>query len=120
MQHIPLWVLKWQGLQNRVVFVTVITDLNTCHPTWFHADVNRCYCPSEEVAKRAALDDLQPSQIRVFGLPIRPSFCRAVLVKVCAPYLTSGLLFRCLRIFCFIFDLSKGRYSVVVFYLIFQ
>lgn len=109
MQHIPLWVLKWQGLQNRVVFVTVITDLNTCHPTWyiqlmirktyskaicsldltirrnkrrFHADVNRCYCPSEEVAKRAALDDLQPSQIRVFGLPIRPSFCRAVLVKV--------------------------------------
>ncbi|KAG8060613.1 hypothetical protein GUJ93_ZPchr0002g25645 [Zizania palustris] len=81
MQHIPLWVLKWQGLQNRVLFVTVITDLNTCHPTWFHADVNRCYCPSEEVAKRAVLDDLQPSQIRVFGLPIRPSFCRAVLVK---------------------------------------
>lgn len=35
MQHIPLWVLKWQGLQNRVVFVTVITDLNTCHPTWY-------------------------------------------------------------------------------------
>jgi len=109
MQHIPLWVLKWQGLQNRVVFVTVITDLNTCHPTWyiqlmikktyskaicsldqtirrkkhrFHADVNICYCPSEEVAKRAALDDLQPSQIRVFGLWIRPSFCRAILVKV--------------------------------------
>ncbi|TVU27862.1 hypothetical protein EJB05_19363 [Eragrostis curvula] len=81
MQHIPLWVLKWQGLQNRVVFVTVITDLNTCHPTWFHAGVNRCYCPSEEVAKRAALDYLKPSQIRVFGLPIRPSFCRAVLVK---------------------------------------
>lgn len=34
MQHIPLWVLKWQGLQKKVVFVTVITDLNTCHPTW--------------------------------------------------------------------------------------
>ncbi|RRT59912.1 hypothetical protein BHE74_00013730 [Ensete ventricosum] len=34
MQHIPLWVLKWQKLQKRVVFVTVITDLNTCHPTW--------------------------------------------------------------------------------------
>jgi hypothetical protein len=31
MQHIPMWVLKCQGLQNRVVFVTVITDLNTCH-----------------------------------------------------------------------------------------
>ncbi|XP_020091284.1 probable monogalactosyldiacylglycerol synthase 3, chloroplastic isoform X2 [Ananas comosus] len=81
MQHIPLWVLKWQALQNRVVFVTVITDLNTCHPTWFHTSVNRCYCPSEEVSKRALLEGLEPSQIRVFGLPIRPSFCRAVLVK---------------------------------------
>ncbi|RZS18973.1 hypothetical protein BHM03_00051309 [Ensete ventricosum] len=69
------------NLQKRVVFVTVITDLNTCHPTWFHTDVSRCYCPSEEVAKRASLDGLEPSQIRVFGLPIRPSFCRAVLVK---------------------------------------
>ncbi|KAG0470299.1 hypothetical protein HPP92_016999 [Vanilla planifolia] len=81
MQHIPLWVLKRQNLQKRVVFVTVITDLNTCHPTWFHADVNRCYCPSEEVAKRAKLDGLLSTQIRVFGLPIRPSFCRAVISK---------------------------------------
>lgn len=34
MQHIPLWVLKWQGLQKKVIFVTVITDLTTCHRTW--------------------------------------------------------------------------------------
>ncbi|KAL3744338.1 hypothetical protein ACJRO7_013580 [Eucalyptus globulus] len=81
MQHIPLWVLKWQNLQKKVVFVTVITDLNTCHPTWFHPGVNRCYCPSQEVAKRALLDGLTESQIRVFGLPIRPSFARAVLSK---------------------------------------
>ena len=33
------------------------------------------------MAKRALLDGLEPSQIRVFGLPIRPSFCRAVLSK---------------------------------------
>ncbi|KAF8389145.1 hypothetical protein HHK36_025838 [Tetracentron sinense] len=81
MQHIPLWVLKRQGLQKKVVFVTVITDLNTCHPTWFHTSVTRCYCPSEEVAKRALIDGLDSSQIRVFGLPIRPSFCRAILSK---------------------------------------
>ncbi|OVA05862.1 Glycosyl transferase [Macleaya cordata] len=81
MQHIPLWVLKWQGLQKKVVFVTVITDLNTCHRTWFNTGVNRCYCPSEEVAKRALLDGLESSQIRVFGLPVRPSFCRAILSK---------------------------------------
>lgn len=81
MQHIPLLVLKWQGLQKKVIFVTVITDLNTCHRTWFHPGVNRLYCPSEEVAKRALLDRLEESQTRVFGLPIRPSFCRAVLSK---------------------------------------
>ncbi|XP_009595112.1 monogalactosyldiacylglycerol synthase 2, chloroplastic-like [Nicotiana tomentosiformis] len=81
MQHIPLWVLKWQGLQKKVIFVTVITDLSTCHRTWFHPGVNRLYCPAEEVAKRALLDGLEESQIRVFGLPIRPSFCRAVLSK---------------------------------------
>ncbi|CAN6459570.1 unnamed protein product [Victoria cruziana] len=81
MQHIPLWVLKWQGLHKNVVFVTIITDLNTCHPTWFHPGVTRCYCPSEEVSKRALLDGLDPSQLRVYGLPIRPSFCRAVFSK---------------------------------------
>ncbi|KAI4344204.1 hypothetical protein L6164_011455 [Bauhinia variegata] len=81
MQHIPLWVLKWQGLQKKVIFVTVITDLNSCHRTWFHYGVNRCYCPSQEVAKRALQDDLEDSQVRVYGLPIRPSFARAVLSK---------------------------------------
>lgn len=43
--------------------------------------MNRCYCPSQEVAKRALFDGLDESQIRVFGLPVRPSFARAALVK---------------------------------------
>ncbi|CAN6449890.1 unnamed protein product [Victoria cruziana] len=81
MQHIPLWVLKWQGLHKKVVFATVITDLNTCHPTWFRTGATRCYCPSEEVSKRALLDGLTASQIRTFGLPVRPSFCRAAFSK---------------------------------------
>ncbi|KAG7636089.1 Monogalactosyldiacylglycerol synthase 3 [Arabidopsis thaliana] len=81
MQHIPLWVMKWQGLHKKVIFVTVITDLNTCHRTWFHHGVSRCYCPSKEVAKRALVDGLDDSQIRVFGLPVRPSFPRTILNK---------------------------------------
>ncbi|WOG91308.1 hypothetical protein DCAR_0310556 [Daucus carota subsp. sativus] len=81
MQHIPLIVLKWQRLQEKVIFVTVITDLNTCHRTWFHPRVNRCYCPSNEVARRAVLDGLMESKTRVFGLPVRPSFCQAVFSK---------------------------------------
>ncbi|KDO67522.1 hypothetical protein CISIN_1g040930mg [Citrus sinensis] len=70
MQHIPLRVLKWQGLQKKVIFVTVITELNTCHPTWFHPRVNRCYCSSKEVAKRASYFGLEESRIRVFGMDL--------------------------------------------------
>jgi len=34
------------------------------------------------VAKKALLEGLEESQTRTYGLPIRPSFARAVLVKV--------------------------------------
>lgn len=44
--------------------------------------MDRLYSPSEMVAKRALLDGLNESQIRVFALPIRPSFCRAIVCKV--------------------------------------
>lgn len=57
-------------------------NMTTSYVLRFHPSVNRLYCPSEEVAKRALLDGLEESQIRVFGLPIRPSFCRAVISKV--------------------------------------
>ncbi|WMV14788.1 hypothetical protein MTR67_008173 [Solanum verrucosum] len=38
-----------------------------------------CYCPSEEVALNAGF---QPSQIKVFGLPVRSSFVKLVCPKV--------------------------------------
>ncbi|MCO5607831.1 hypothetical protein L7F22_062032 [Adiantum nelumboides] len=81
MQHVPLRLLKARGLLRKIPFATVITDLSTGHPTWFHRLVTRCYCPAKEVAERALRAGLKPSQIRVFGLPIRPSFCRAVRPK---------------------------------------
>ena len=48
----------------------------------FHRLVTRCYCPAKEVSERALKAGLKPSQIRVYGLPIRPSFCRAIPPKV--------------------------------------
>ncbi|KAJ6808112.1 monogalactosyldiacylglycerol synthase, chloroplastic [Iris pallida] len=78
MQHVPLRILRAKGLLKKIVFTTVITDLSTCHPTWFHKLVTRCYCPSPEVAKRALKAGLQPSQIKVYGLPVRPSFVKPV------------------------------------------
>lgn len=81
MQHVPLRILRSKGLLQKIVFTTVVTDLSTCHPTWFHKLVTRCYCPSNEVAKRALRARLQPSQIKIYGLPVRPSFVKPVRPK---------------------------------------
>ncbi|KAF5461331.1 hypothetical protein F2P56_017441 [Juglans regia] len=82
MQHVPLRILRSKGLLKKIVFTTVVTDLSTCHPTWFHKLVTRCYCPSAEVAKRALKAGLHTSQIKVYGLPVRPSFIKPVRQKV--------------------------------------
>ncbi|KAL5850151.1 hypothetical protein ACOSQ4_008164 [Xanthoceras sorbifolium] len=82
MQHVPLRILRAKGLLKKIVFTTVVTDLSTCHPTWFHKLVTRCYCPTSEVSKRAMKAGLQPSQIKVYGLPVRPSFVKPVRPKV--------------------------------------
>ncbi|KAL2643140.1 hypothetical protein R1flu_010727 [Riccia fluitans] len=74
MQHVPIRVLRARGLLNKIPFTTVITDLSTCHPTWFHRSVTRCFCPTKDVEQRALKAGLKPSQIRVHGLPIRPGF----------------------------------------------
>ncbi|XP_068652289.1 probable monogalactosyldiacylglycerol synthase, chloroplastic isoform X1 [Aristolochia californica] len=81
MQHVPLRILRAKGLLEKIVFTTVVTDLSTCHPTWFHKLVTRCYCPTAEVAKRAVKAGLKPSQIKVYGLPVRPSFVKPVRPK---------------------------------------
>lgn len=112
MQHVPLRILRSKGLLKKIVFTTVITDLSTCHPTWlvffffflisfskiiqlsyfdilflvfcrFHKLVTRCYCPTTDVAQRALKAGLQQSQIKIFGLPVRPSFVKPVRPKVC-------------------------------------
>ncbi|KAK1312962.1 hypothetical protein QJS10_CPA06g01788 [Acorus calamus] len=82
MQHVPLRILRAKGLLKKIVFTTVITDLSTCHPTWFHKLVTRCYFPSAEVAKRASKAGLKPSQIKVYGLPVRPSFVKSIRPKI--------------------------------------
>ncbi|KAE8687484.1 putative monogalactosyldiacylglycerol synthase [Hibiscus syriacus] len=77
MQHVPLRILKAKGLLNKIVFTTVVTFKNLPSDML----VTRCYCPTDDVAKRALKAGLQPSQIKVYGLPIRPSFVKPVRPK---------------------------------------
>jgi len=79
MQHIPLGLMKRKGLLGKLPFVTVVTDLDSCHPTWFHPDVNRCFIPSLGVVDRAHKMGLTDEQITHYGLPLRPAFSKAVL-----------------------------------------
>jgi hypothetical protein len=51
----------------------------------FHKLVTACFCPTKDVAERALKAGLRPSQLRVHGLPIRPSFATFSRPKVRIP-----------------------------------
>lgn len=58
----------------KIPYVTVVTDLGTAHPTWFHPQVDMTYVPSEHVcavAKRVGVPDCNIQQL---GLPVRQDF----------------------------------------------
>lgn len=80
MQHVPVRILRQRmaaGLQDpSTAFATVVTDLTTCHNTWFYHGVDRCYVATEETYKQALTMGLKEEQLRLYGLPIRPSFNR--------------------------------------------
>jgi len=77
-QSIPLGVLEKQGGgERRVPFATVVTDLGSAHPWWFHKGVDACFVPSNVVRKVAERLKLQEGQIKQYGLPVRPSFWEA-------------------------------------------
>eukprot|EP00611_Tribonema_gayanum_P013621 TRINITY_DN2462_c0_g1_i10.p2 TRINITY_DN2462_c0_g1~~TRINITY_DN2462_c0_g1_i10.p2 ORF type:complete len:478 (+),score=67.42 TRINITY_DN2462_c0_g1_i10:1913-3346(+) len=74
-QTLPLRVLKSMGGgTRRVPFVTVVTDLASAHPTWFHRGVDAAYVPTEALRRMACRQGLKPEQVRLTGLPIRPEF----------------------------------------------
>lgn len=74
-QLIPLNVLEKKGGGTRKVpFATIVTDLGSAHPWWFHTKVDACFVPSDVVRKVAERRGLKEDQIRQYGLPVRPSF----------------------------------------------
>lgn len=82
-QDIPLNILgyldsmyssrSWTA-RTKTPFVTVVTDLGSAHPTWFHRGVDRCYVPSDALHQKALDRGLSEQQIKQYGLPIRRGF----------------------------------------------
>mmetsp|Transcript_13077 Transcript_13077/g.32037 ORF Transcript_13077/g.32037 Transcript_13077/m.32037 type:complete len:567 (-) Transcript_13077:74-1774(-) len=78
-QFVPLRVIRRLGREDKKVpFVTVVTDLASAHPTWFHRDVDRCFVATDELAQMARYHGVGRDKIRVHGLPIRPEFWSSV------------------------------------------
>jgi 1,2-diacylglycerol 3-beta-galactosyltransferase len=79
MQHIPINILRARekrGLCPKTNFATVVTDLTTCHNTWFHPGADRCYIATAESERQALSLGLRQDQLRLYGLPIRPNFAK--------------------------------------------
>lgn len=72
MQEIPIYHLR--KVDPTIPFVTVVTDLATINPLWFHTDVKLCFVAGEEALDRGLRAGLGPDQIVLSGLPIRPAF----------------------------------------------
>lgn len=73
-QEFTLYALK--RLKRRIPFVTVVTDLATAHPLWFHPAVDACYVASKEAYDLARRVGLRPKQLYLYGLPVRPAFAQ--------------------------------------------
>lgn len=68
-------VLKCQGL-TQVPTVTVITD-HTDHSYWIHPGTDQYIVGSEGVQQALQKYAIQPDQIAVTGIPVKPSFARS-------------------------------------------
>ena len=55
-------------------FVTVVTDLVTAPPVWFDTKTTLCITPTKSTADLAIKSGLNPSQIRVIGMPVSEKF----------------------------------------------
>jgi 1,2-diacylglycerol 3-beta-galactosyltransferase len=69
----PLWA--YFSLKNRQIpTITVITDLADVHRLWFHRLADYCVAPTPAVAELAVSYGIEPSKIKVWGIPIHPQF----------------------------------------------
>ncbi len=80
MQKIPERVLH--KYRPNTPFITVITDLGSISPIWFHRRVDRCFVPTEAASRSARRAGLKPKQVCVSGLPVRPAFARSPRPRV--------------------------------------
>lgn len=71
-QELALHALE--RLRAKIPYAIVVTDLATVHPLWFHPGATRSFVASETAFQAGLEAGMSASQLRMFGLPVRPIF----------------------------------------------
>lgn len=74
LNHVAVRALLDLGLS--IPIITVVTDLVSVHSMWFAPGVDEYIVPTEEAKKLYLAHGLDPSRVRVLGMPIDPKFTR--------------------------------------------
>jgi 1,2-diacylglycerol 3-beta-galactosyltransferase len=72
--NLPLRILRSAG--NRAPFISVVTDPVTPPVAWFCPDVDLCVVATEPARVAALANGMDPSKVKVIGLPVRRAFAQ--------------------------------------------
>jgi 1,2-diacylglycerol 3-beta-galactosyltransferase len=75
LQTVPIKVLA--RMDRQIPFITVVTELASTHPIWFHRAVKLYFVANERVYETALRAGVRPDHLKQYGLPIRPVFAQA-------------------------------------------
>lgn len=62
--------------KSRIPFLTVVTDLETVQPLWFHPGADLCLVPTQAVYDLALEAGLLPEKVKITGIPVRPDLVK--------------------------------------------
>ena len=63
-----------QAMDYHIPFITVVTDLATCHPMWFDKRNDVIVVPSTDIYDNARRYGIPSSKLKIIGLPISSEF----------------------------------------------
>jgi 1,2-diacylglycerol 3-beta-galactosyltransferase len=70
--------------EKRPPFVVVVTDLASTHMFWYDRRADRTLVPTQAAYDNAIDAGLEPSMVRITGLPVHPKFSEAVTDRAAA------------------------------------
>ena len=62
--------------KRHIPLLTVVTDLETVQPLWFHPVADLCLVPTQTVYDLAIEAGLPPEKVKITGIPVRPELVK--------------------------------------------